>query len=125
MTDALLAIDRDISAGKWQTQPQTEGGDSRETSLYHMQPEVSLSLADAWDAEKEEIPLAQAAGRIAGDFRESVSSRNSGAGTGRTDRRDPLPKACGVFQKGSEGTGSHRKRRILHYRSQKLAAERI
>lgn len=68
MTDALLAIDRDISAGKWQTQPQTEGGDSRETSLYHMQPEVSLSLADAWDAEKEEIPLAQAAGRIAGDF---------------------------------------------------------
>lgn len=52
MTDALLAIDRDISAGKWQTQPQTEGGDSRETSLYHMQPEVSLSLADAWDAEK-------------------------------------------------------------------------
>ena len=55
MTDALLAIDRDISAGKWQTQPQTEGGDSRETSLYHMQPEVSLSLADAWDAEKEEI----------------------------------------------------------------------
>lgn len=68
MTDALLAIDRDISAGKWQTQPQTEGGDSRETSLYHMQPEVILSLADAWDAEKEEIPLAQAAGRIAGDF---------------------------------------------------------
>lgn len=66
MTDALLAIDRDISAGKWHT--QTEGGDSRETSLYHVQPEVSLSLADAWDAEKEEIPLAQAAGRIAGDF---------------------------------------------------------
>lgn len=68
MTEALLAIDRDITAGKWRTQQQAEGRDSGEASLYHVQPKAGLSLADAWDAEKEEIPLEQAAGRIAGDF---------------------------------------------------------
>ena len=68
MTEALLAIDESITAGKWQTQQEAGRRDIRETSLYHMQPRACQSLADAWDAEKEEIPLAQAAGRIAGDF---------------------------------------------------------
>lgn len=68
MTDALLAIDRDITAGKWQRQQKAEQKDHREVSLYQMRPKACQSLAEAWDAEKEEIPLAQAAGRIAGDF---------------------------------------------------------
>lgn len=68
MTEALLAIDRDITEGNWQTKQEPENKNIREGSLYHMQPGVCLSLADAWDAEKEEIPLSQAAGRIAGDF---------------------------------------------------------
>ncbi len=68
MTEALSAIDRDITAGKWQGQAEAKHRDSGEDSLYHRQPRVCLSLADAWDAEKEVIPLAQAAGRIAGDF---------------------------------------------------------
>ena len=68
MTEALLAIDRDITAGKWQSQQEPASTDSREESLYHRQPRACLSLADAWDAEKEEIPLSRAAGRIAGDF---------------------------------------------------------
>lgn len=68
MTEALLAIDRDITTGKWQKQQEPEGRDIREMSLYHMQPKACQSLADAWDAEKEEIPLSQAVGRIAGDF---------------------------------------------------------
>ena len=33
-----------------------------------LHPEVRMSLAQAWDAEKEEILLSQAVGRIAGDF---------------------------------------------------------
>lgn len=68
MTEALLAIDRDITEGNWQTKQEPENKNIREGSLYHMQPGVCLSLADAWDTEKEEIPLSQAAGRIAGDF---------------------------------------------------------
>ncbi len=68
MTEALLAIDRDITAGKWRAQQETLERGDREESLYHMQPRACLSLADAWDAEKEVIPLKQAAGRIAGDF---------------------------------------------------------
>lgn len=66
MTEALLAIDRDISAGKWQRQPENRS--TGEASLYQIRPVVRMSLADAWDAEKEEIPLSRAAGRIAGDF---------------------------------------------------------
>ena len=68
MAEALLAIDRDITAGKWQSQPVVEHRETEEESLYRRQPEAILSLADAWDAGKEEIPLAQATGRIAGDF---------------------------------------------------------
>lgn len=68
MTKALLAIDRDIAEGKWQRKQEPDGRETGEASLYQMRPGVRLSLADAWDAEKEEIPLRQAAGRIAGDF---------------------------------------------------------
>ena len=68
MTDALLAIDRDITAGKWQSRQKQDGSEEEEISLYQLHPEVRMSLAQAWDAEKEEIPLSQAAGRIAGDF---------------------------------------------------------
>ena len=68
ITEALLAIDRDITAGKWWAQQEKNNRDIREVSLYQMQPKVCMSLADAWDAEKEEISLTQAAGRIAGDF---------------------------------------------------------
>ena len=68
MTEALLAIDRDITAGKWQSQPVVEHRETEENSLYQKQPEAVMPLAEAWDAGKEEIPLAQAAGRIAGDF---------------------------------------------------------
>ena len=66
MTEALLAIDRDISAGKWQGQPENRS--TEDASLYQVRPVVRTSLADAWDAQKEEIPLSQAAGRIASDF---------------------------------------------------------
>lgn len=68
MTDALSAIDRDITVGKWQGQPEAERRNPGEDSLYHRQPKGCISLAEAWDAEKEEIPLSRAAGRIAGDF---------------------------------------------------------
>ncbi len=68
MTDALLAIDRDITAGKWQSKQKQDGREEEEISLYQLHPEVRMSLAQAWDAEKEEIPLSQAAERIAGDF---------------------------------------------------------
>lgn len=68
MTEALLAIDRDITAGKWQSKQKQEGREEEELSLYQLHPEVRMSLAQAWNAEKEEIPLSQAAGRIAGDF---------------------------------------------------------
>lgn len=68
MTDALLAIDRDITAGKWQSRQKQDGREEEEISLYQLHPEVRMSLAQAWDAEKEEILLSQAAGRIAGDF---------------------------------------------------------
>ena len=68
MTDALLAIDHDITMGKWQRQQKMDGGEEEEISLYQQHPEVRISLAEAWDAEKEELLLSQAAGRIAGDF---------------------------------------------------------
>ena len=68
MTDALLAIDRDITAGKWQSRQKQDGREEEEISLYQLHPEVRMSLAQAWDAEKEEILLSQAVGRIAGDF---------------------------------------------------------
>lgn len=68
MTDALLAIDRDITAGKWQSRQKQDGREEEELSLYQLHPEVRMSLAQAWDAEKEEILLSQAVGRIAGDF---------------------------------------------------------
>ncbi len=68
MTDALLAIDRDITAGKWQGQGAAGGRADREPSLYQLQPKAQMSLAEAWDAEKEVISLKDAAGRIAGDF---------------------------------------------------------
>lgn len=68
MTEALLAIDGDITAGKWQAQQEVDGSDFREESLYQKQPKACLPLGDAWDASKEEIPLSQAAGRIAGEF---------------------------------------------------------
>ena len=68
MTDALLAIDSDITAGKWQGPQETDGRKTEDASLYQMRPVVQKSLADAWDAEKEVIPLSQAAGRMAGDF---------------------------------------------------------
>lgn len=59
MKRALLEIDQQITEGEWSKQ---------ESSLYEKRPEVCLSLGDAWDAAKEEIPLSQAAGRIAGEF---------------------------------------------------------
>ena len=68
MTDALLAIDRDITAGKWQSRQKQDDREEEEISLYQLHPEVRMSLAQAWDAEKEEILLSQAVGRIAGDF---------------------------------------------------------
>ena len=68
MTDALLAIDRDITAGKMAEQHRSRTAGDREKSLYHIASGSADVLAEAWDAEKEEILLSQAAGRIAGDF---------------------------------------------------------
>lgn len=68
MTDALLEIDRELTAGKWQMQQKPDDKKAEEMSLYQVHPVAQMSLADAWEAEKEEIPLRQAAGRIAGDF---------------------------------------------------------
>ena len=61
-------------------------------------------------------------------FRESVSTRDSCAGTGRADRGDALQTACGIPERGPECSGSDKRCRISHYRSKKriiLTAERI
>ena len=55
MTDALLAIDRDITAGKWQSRQKQDGREEEEISLYQLHPEVRMSLAQAWDAEKKKF----------------------------------------------------------------------
>lgn len=59
-----LSVNRRDVIGK----DNSRGKKLQEESLYHIQPKVCMSLADAWDAPKEEIPLAQAVGRIAGEF---------------------------------------------------------
>lgn len=69
MTDALFAIDGSGFTG--QRSPRSgkqENIQSRKESLYERQPVVRVPLAEAWDAEKEEIPLVEAAGRVAGEF---------------------------------------------------------
>ena len=40
MTDALLTIDRDITAGKWQGQGAADGRADREPSLYQLQKKL-------------------------------------------------------------------------------------
>ena len=39
MTDALLAIDCDITAGKWQSRQKQDGSEEEEISLYQLHPE--------------------------------------------------------------------------------------
>ena len=61
-------------------------------------------------------------------FRESVSTRDSCAGTGRADRGDTLQTACGIPERRPECSGSDKRCRVSYYCSKKriiLTAERI
>ena len=46
LTDALLAIDRDITAGKWQSRQKQDGREEEEISLYQLHPEVQMCIRD-------------------------------------------------------------------------------
>lgn len=74
MAAALLDIENDLASGhlRGQKASKGKGGGEPETSvaafLQDWNAHPALPLADAWDAEKEWVPLEQAAGRLAGEF---------------------------------------------------------
>ncbi len=74
MTDALLSLDRRIAAGEWKDRTRKEpagpGSDfaTRVTDFFRDTGEKEIPLTEAWNGEKESVPLEEAGGRYAGEF---------------------------------------------------------
>lgn len=73
MTEALLAIDAEIYRQCGICADNTVHGESEECKVSKLskllkQPPRALSLKEAWEKEGEKIPLAEATGRLAGEF---------------------------------------------------------
>ncbi len=89
----------------------TEAGQQeiQEKSLYQLHPGSADVPCPGLGCRKRRNSAVTGSGKNRRRFCESVSSRNSGAGTGRTDRGDALQTACGILERRPECSGSDKR----------------
>lgn len=116
MTDALLAVDRDITLGKMAEQTEA-GREEEEISLYQLHPEVRMSLAPARMRRRNSVITGS--GKNRRRFRDLYPPGIQCWYRESRLRRHIADSLYGIPERRPECSGSDKRCRVSHYRSKK------